>query len=98
MQVASHIVPWAEDRRNRLNPHNGLCLSAPHDRAFDQGLITITPGSLRVRVSERLRDTVRRVRSCLLPTQAAHRPHVVDQPPKPPGQQPTVSYVVAIGA
>jgi hypothetical protein len=63
LQVASHIVPWAEDRRNRLNPHNGLCLSAPHDRAFDQGLITITPGSLRVRVSERLRDTVRRVRA-----------------------------------
>lgn len=57
--IASHIVPWAQDERNRLNPHNGLCLSVLHDRAFDQGLITITPGSLRVRVSERLRDTVR---------------------------------------
>lgn len=57
--IASHIVPWAQDERNRLNPHNGLCLSALHDRAFDQGLITITPGSLRVRVSERLRATLR---------------------------------------
>mgnify|MGYP006435899717 CR=1 FL=1 len=38
---ASHIVPWREDPANRLNPANGLCLSALHDRAFDKGLITI---------------------------------------------------------
>lgn len=40
---ASHIVPWAVDTDNRLNPHNGLCLNALHDRAFDRGLITIRP-------------------------------------------------------
>jgi predicted restriction endonuclease len=40
--VASHIVPWRADSNNRLNPRNGLCLSALHDRAFDQGLITIS--------------------------------------------------------
>jgi putative restriction endonuclease len=40
--VASHIVPWRSDSSNRLNPRNGLCLSALHDRAFDQGLITIS--------------------------------------------------------
>jgi hypothetical protein len=40
--VASHIVPWSEDKANRLNPCNGLCLSAIHDRAFDRGLITVT--------------------------------------------------------
>lgn len=39
--VASHIVPWREDPGQRLNPANGLCLSALHDRAFDIGLITI---------------------------------------------------------
>lgn len=39
--VASHIVPWREDEQNRLNPHNGLALSALHDKAFDLGLITI---------------------------------------------------------
>lgn len=38
---ASHIVPRREDSANRLNPANGLCLSALHDRAFDQGLMTI---------------------------------------------------------
>jgi putative restriction endonuclease len=39
--IASHIVPWSKDKRNRLNPANGLCLSAMHDRAFDQGLISV---------------------------------------------------------
>ena len=33
--TASHIVPWAKDAKNRLNPRNGLCLNALHDRAFD---------------------------------------------------------------
>jgi len=41
--VASHIIPWSKDNGNRLNPSNGLCLSALHDKAFDQGLITVTP-------------------------------------------------------
>lgn len=33
--VASHIIPWAVDPKNRLNPRKGLCLNALHDRAFD---------------------------------------------------------------
>ena len=53
--VASHIVPWSKDKRNRLNPSNGLCLSAIHDRAFDKGLITIS-GDFRVIVSRKLRQ------------------------------------------
>ena len=40
--VASHIVPWSEDKANRLNPSNGLCLSAIHDKAFDSHLFTLT--------------------------------------------------------
>ena len=51
--VASHIVPWSQDTKNRLNPQNGLCLSALHDRAFDQGLLTVMP-DLTVRVSKPL--------------------------------------------
>ena len=39
--VASHIVPWARDEHLRVNPHNGLALSALYDRAFDQGLIAL---------------------------------------------------------
>lgn len=47
---ASHIVPWATDVKNRTNPRNGLCLNVLHDRAFDSGLLTVTP-DLRVMIS-----------------------------------------------
>lgn len=54
--VASHIVPWAVDPNNRLNPRNGLCLSALHDKAFDLGLITVTPIEHRVRIHPALAE------------------------------------------
>lgn len=53
--VASHIVPWKEDDKNRLNPHNGLCLNSIHDRAFDGGFITIT-SDFKVKTSNYFRD------------------------------------------
>jgi len=53
--LASHIVPWHADKANRLNPANGLCLSALHDRAFDQGLITLED-DFTVTLSEQLRQ------------------------------------------
>ncbi len=37
---ASHIVRWADDKENRMNPENGLCLSGTYDLAFDQHLIS----------------------------------------------------------
>lgn len=37
---ASHISAWADDAANRLNPENGLCLSATYDAAFDRHLIS----------------------------------------------------------
>ncbi len=40
--VASHIVPWSVDELARIEPENGLCLCAIHDRAFDRGVITIS--------------------------------------------------------
>jgi putative restriction endonuclease len=55
--VASHIVPWSKDEANRVNPRNGLCLNALHDRAFDAGLITITR-EFRVRASPVLAEFV----------------------------------------
>ena len=40
--IASHIKPWRDsDSTEKLNPQNGLCLNALHDRAFDRGLISI---------------------------------------------------------
>ena len=50
--VASHIVPWRHDKFNRVNPRNGLALSALHDRAFDVGLITIND-DMTVQVSRK---------------------------------------------
>jgi len=52
--LASHIVPWSVDKANRLNPANGLCLSALHDRAFDQGLIALSD-EFTVMVSDQLK-------------------------------------------
>lgn len=53
--VASHIKPWAKDKENRTNPHNGLCLNSIHDKAFDKGFITITP-EFKVLVSKYFDD------------------------------------------
>jgi hypothetical protein len=52
--LASHIVPWSKDKSNRLNPSNGLCLSALHDRAFDRGLIGLSD-EFTIIVSDQLR-------------------------------------------
>jgi putative restriction endonuclease len=39
--LASHIIPWSKNEEHRLNPENGICLSALYDKAFDKGLISI---------------------------------------------------------
>ena len=53
--IASHIVPWAEDAANRLNPRNGLCLNTLHDRAFDRGMMWIEPEFV-IRLAPSLRE------------------------------------------
>ena len=53
--LASHIKPWSVDVENRLNPQNGLCLSALYDRAFDKGLISFDE-RYRVILSQRLKQ------------------------------------------
>lgn len=37
--IASHIIPWSNNKNERLNPENGICLSSLYDKAFDKGLI-----------------------------------------------------------
>ena len=56
--LASHIIPWADKshKQDRLNPCNGVCLSALYDNAFDKGLITISPDDYTVRLSSALRE------------------------------------------
>jgi putative restriction endonuclease len=53
--VASHIVPWVVDKNNRLNPENGLCLNSIHDKAFDNGYLTITT-DYKVKLSKAILD------------------------------------------
>lgn len=38
--IASHIIPWSENKERRADPTNGLCLNVLHDKAFDRHLIT----------------------------------------------------------
>jgi putative restriction endonuclease len=51
--IASHIIPWASNKNERLNPKNGICLNALFDKAFDSGLLTITP-DYKVKLSDNL--------------------------------------------
>ncbi len=52
---ASHIVAWAKDVKNRMNPENGLCLSATYDAAFDKHLISFDD-DYRMIVSRVIKD------------------------------------------
>lgn len=52
--VASHIIPWAVNQQERLNPENGLCLSALYDKAFDKGFISFDD-QYRVILAEKLK-------------------------------------------
>lgn len=52
--IAGHIKPWGLDEANRLNPRNGLSMNALHDKAFEAGLITITP-DYKIKISSILK-------------------------------------------
>lgn len=52
---ASHIVRWADDKANRMNPENGLCLSATYDEAFDKHLISFDE-NYRMIVGKEIKD------------------------------------------
>lgn len=52
---ASHIVAWAEDKVNRMNPENGILLSATYDAAFDKHLISFDE-DYRMILSRDIRD------------------------------------------
>lgn len=54
MLVAGHIIPWASNQQERLNPENGICLSTLYDRAYETGLICIDT-DYRLLISRRLK-------------------------------------------
>jgi putative restriction endonuclease len=62
--VASHIIPWSEDIKNRMNPRNGLCLNALHDRAFDRCMMWVEEDHT-IRFAAALHDYAQREDSAL---------------------------------
>ena len=52
---ASHIIPWAENETLRLDPRNGLCLSATYDAAFDRNIISLDD-DYRIILSKNIKD------------------------------------------
>lgn len=52
--IAGHIKSWKDDVKNRLNLRNGIAINGLHDKAFEAGLITITP-DYKIRISSVLR-------------------------------------------
>jgi putative restriction endonuclease len=53
--VAAHIVPWAADPTNRMNPRNGLCLCGTHDLAFEHGILLVEPDTT-IRIAGRFEN------------------------------------------
>lgn len=53
--IASHITSWSKYENNRLNPMNGLCLNALHDKAFDNGLLTVSAEDYKIHISSLLK-------------------------------------------
>jgi len=57
MLRASHIKPWCKsDSKEKVDVHNGLCLNALHDCAFDCGAITVDASTYKVRLSSFIED------------------------------------------
>lgn len=55
--IASHIIPWSKNEKERLNPENGICLSSMYDKAFDKGLIGLNL-DYSIIVSEKLKRNI----------------------------------------
>ena len=61
---ASHIIPWAANEKERLNPASGICLSALYDKAFDKGLMSFD-SKYQVVLSSRLKKNSGKLRQIL---------------------------------
>ena len=51
---ACHIVAWSDDKLNRTNPKNGLCMNSFFHKAYDKHLLGISP-DMKIVISEKLR-------------------------------------------
>lgn len=51
--IASHILKWSENKNERLNPTNGICLCNIHDKAFENGYLGID-STYKILISSKL--------------------------------------------
>jgi putative restriction endonuclease len=77
--IASHIIPWSQNKKERLNPENGICLSSLYDKAFDSGLISISPDDYTVIISKELKDYRNTVFYNNLFAQVEHKPILIPE-------------------
>jgi len=56
--IAGHIKPWSIDKDNRMNPCNGIAINALHDKAFENGLISIST-NYKILVSSKLKKATK---------------------------------------
>ncbi|MFA5354777.1 MAG: HNH endonuclease [Thermodesulfovibrionales bacterium] len=57
--IASHIIPWSHNEKERLNPRNGICFSPLYDSCFDKGYIGITQ-EYRLAISQELKSNMQK--------------------------------------
>lgn len=63
--VASHIVPWAQNKSSRGDYRNGICFYVELDSLFDKGYFSLN-NDLIVIITERLYDLSDNLRAILL--------------------------------
>ena len=54
---AAHILRWADNEKERLNPQNVICLPTLIDDCFEKGFITID-STYKVRVPQEIKRTL----------------------------------------
>ena len=87
--IASHIIRWRDRTDTRMDPRNGLCLSATYDKAFENHLISLDE-NYRLLVSPSIRDHYRNDHAREL---FEKREGLPIQKPKKANQWPLQSYL-----
>jgi hypothetical protein len=80
--VASHVVPWSQDRTIRLDPSNGICLSLLVDRAFEKGHL-IVEDDLTIRINWGRVGNDASLRALMEPLDGTHVRQPTSNPPRP---------------
>jgi putative restriction endonuclease len=90
--VGAHIARWADNPNLRGDLKNGLCLCLMHDKAFENGLFTLT-AEHRIWTTEERADQARWAEEQILP----HVSDPIDDAPTMPGSEPLLRHWIRVG-